>query len=83
LPRAYFVNQVAKKSGLEIINMVKNTQFDPSFIAFTEEEVAGTRHLTVLLMFESKSLMMNLFSLMLMPAETTSIFRRYLYDGRD
>ncbi|MCU0345290.1 MAG: YfhO family protein, partial [Ignavibacterium sp.] len=41
LPRAYFVNQVAKKSGLEIINMVKNTQFDPAYIAFTEEEVAG------------------------------------------
>jgi len=41
LPRAYFVNQVAKKSGLEIINMVKNMQFDPAYIAFTEEEVAG------------------------------------------
>jgi Bacterial membrane protein YfhO len=41
LPRAYFVNQVAKKSGLEIINMVKNTQFDPAYIAFTDEEVAG------------------------------------------
>jgi hypothetical protein len=41
LPRAYFVNQVAKKSGLEIITMVKNTQFDPAYIAFTEEEVAG------------------------------------------
>ena len=41
LPRAYFVNQVAKKSGSEIINMVKNTQFDPAYIAFTEEEVAG------------------------------------------
>jgi hypothetical protein len=41
LPRAYFVNKVTKKSGLEIINMVKNTQFDPAFIAFTEEEVAG------------------------------------------
>jgi hypothetical protein len=40
LPRAYFVNQVAKKSGSEIINMVKNTQFDPAYIAFTEEEVA-------------------------------------------
>jgi len=41
LPRAYFVDQVAKKSGLEIINMVKNTQFDPAFIAFTEEEISG------------------------------------------
>lgn len=41
LPRAYFVNQIAKKSGLEIINMVKNTQFDPAFIAFTEEDING------------------------------------------
>jgi uncharacterized membrane protein YfhO len=41
LPRAYFVNQVAKKTGTEIINMVKNTQFDPAYIAFTEEEVSG------------------------------------------
>lgn len=41
LPRAFFVNQVAKKSSLEIINMVKNTQFDPAFIAFTEEEISG------------------------------------------
>jgi len=41
LPRAYFVNQVAKKSGLEIINMVKNTQFVPAYIAFAEEEILG------------------------------------------
>ena len=41
MPRAYFVNQVAKKSAREIINMVKNTQFDPAYIAFTEEEVAS------------------------------------------
>jgi hypothetical protein len=41
LSRAYFVNQVAKKPGLEIINMVKNTQFDPAFIAFTNDEVQG------------------------------------------
>jgi len=41
LPRAYFVNQVAQKTGVEIINMVKNTQFDPAFIAFTEEEIQG------------------------------------------
>ncbi len=65
LPRAYFVNQVAKKSGLEIINMVKNTQFDPAYIAFTEEEIdRDSKHLTAQLMFESKNLMMNLFSLM-------------------
>lgn len=41
LPRAYFVNQVAKKSPMEIINMVKNTQFDPAYIAFTEEELTN------------------------------------------
>lgn len=39
LPRAYFVNRVEKKSGLEILNLVKNNQFDPKEIAFTEEEV--------------------------------------------
>jgi hypothetical protein len=41
LPRAYFVNQVLQKPAVEIINMVKNTQFDPAFIAFTDEEVKG------------------------------------------
>jgi hypothetical protein len=41
LPRAYFVNQVARKPALEILNMVKNTQFDPAYIAFTEEEIEG------------------------------------------
>jgi hypothetical protein len=41
LPRAYFVNQVAKKSGSEIINMVKDGQFDPAYIAFTDEEITG------------------------------------------
>lgn len=41
LPRAYFVNQVMKKPAIEIINMVKNTQFDPAFIAFTEEDIQG------------------------------------------
>ena len=41
LPRAYFVNRVDKKSGLEIINMVKDGQFDPLDIAFTDEEING------------------------------------------
>ncbi|MCW8803246.1 MAG: YfhO family protein [Ignavibacteriaceae bacterium] len=41
LPRAYFVNQVIKKPAIEVLNLVKNTQFDPSYIAFTEEEIAG------------------------------------------
>ncbi|RKZ00024.1 MAG: hypothetical protein DRQ13_01215 [Ignavibacteriae bacterium] len=39
LPRAYFVNRIEKKPALEIINMVKNNQFDPLDIAFTEKEI--------------------------------------------
>ena len=30
-----------KKPAIEILNLVKNTQFDPSFIAFTDEDVSG------------------------------------------
>jgi hypothetical protein len=41
LPRAYFVDKVSSKPAIEILNMVKNTQFDPKYIAFTEEEIAG------------------------------------------
>ncbi len=41
LPRAYFVNQLAAKTGIEVINLVKNSQFDPADVAFTEEEVTG------------------------------------------
>lgn len=41
LPRVYLVHQVNSKSGSEVINLVKNTQFDPAYIAFTEEEVSG------------------------------------------
>ena len=41
LPRAYFVNTVSKKPAIEVLNMVKNTQFDPRFIAFTDEEISG------------------------------------------
>jgi uncharacterized membrane protein YfhO len=39
LPRAYFVNRVEQKPAIEIINMVKNNQFDPADIAFVEEEI--------------------------------------------
>ncbi len=39
LPRAYFVNRVEQKPAIEIINSVKNSQFDPVDIAFIEEEV--------------------------------------------
>lgn len=37
LPRAYFVNAVQKASALEILNKVKNNQFDPKEIAFLED----------------------------------------------
>jgi len=40
LPRVYFVNRVEKKSAIEILNRVKNNQFDPADIAFTEEEIS-------------------------------------------
>ena len=36
LPRAYFVNEVQKASAMEILNKVKNNQFDPKEIAFVE-----------------------------------------------
>ena len=39
LPRVYFVNRLEKKSALEIINAVKNNQFDPLDIAFLTDEV--------------------------------------------
>jgi hypothetical protein len=41
LPRAYFVDTISKKSAMEIINLVKNTQFDPRYIAFVEEDLNG------------------------------------------
>lgn len=41
LPRAYFVDTIAKRSGIEILNMVKNTQFDPKHIAFVDEDIQG------------------------------------------
>ena len=37
LPRVYFVNSVQKASALEILNKVKNNQFDPKDIAFVED----------------------------------------------
>ena len=37
LPRAYFVNEVQKASAIEILNKVKNNQFDPKEIAFVED----------------------------------------------
>jgi len=40
LPRAYFVDRVEKKAAIEILNMVKNSQFDPAKIAFIEEEIS-------------------------------------------
>lgn len=37
LPRAYFVNSVQKATAIEILNKVKNNQFDPKEIAFVED----------------------------------------------
>lgn len=37
LPRAYFVDTVQKASAIEILNKVKNNQFDPKGIAFVED----------------------------------------------
>jgi hypothetical protein len=37
LPRAYFVNSVETKAGLEILNAVKNDQFDPREVAYINE----------------------------------------------
>jgi hypothetical protein len=36
LPRAYFVNSVQKATAIEILNNVKNDQFDPKEVAFVE-----------------------------------------------
>src|SRR5574338_196040 len=37
LPRAYFVNSVQKATAMEILNKVKNNQFDPKEIAYVED----------------------------------------------
>lgn len=39
LPRAYFVNKCEVKTPIEILNKVKNNEFDPKDIAFTEKEL--------------------------------------------
>jgi hypothetical protein len=38
LPRAYFVDGVQRASAIEILNKVKNNQFDPRQVAFLESE---------------------------------------------
>jgi len=43
LPRAYFVNRVETKSALQILNLVKNNQFDPLDVAFTEKDLEGIK----------------------------------------
>ena len=37
LPRAYFVNSVRTETAIQILNKVKNNQFDPKEIAFIED----------------------------------------------
>jgi hypothetical protein len=39
LPRAYFVNKTEVKSNSEILKKVKDNEFDPKEIAYTEKEV--------------------------------------------
>lgn len=37
LPRAYFVNSIEKATPIEILNKVKNNQFDPIEVAYVED----------------------------------------------
>ncbi len=37
LPRVYFVNSVQVKAGLQILNMIKNNEFDPKDVAFVDD----------------------------------------------
>ncbi len=39
LPRFYFVNNVTKAKGIEILNKIKNNEFDPKQTAFVEENI--------------------------------------------
>lgn len=39
LPRFYFVNNVYKAKGIEILNKIKNNEFDPKQTAFVEENI--------------------------------------------
>ncbi|MDP2303244.1 MAG: YfhO family protein [Ignavibacteria bacterium] len=39
LPRVYFVNRVEMKKGIDILNSIKNNEFNPAEIAYTEEAV--------------------------------------------
>lgn len=39
LPRFYFVDSVAKATGIEILNNIKNKKFDPKRKAFVEEDI--------------------------------------------
>ena len=38
LPRAYFVNKVEQKSGLDILNSMKANSFDPKDVAYLEDQ---------------------------------------------
>ncbi len=37
LPRAYFVNRIEKRPMIEVLNAIKNNQFDPKDVAYIEE----------------------------------------------
>ena len=38
LPRAYFVNKVEKKSGADVLNLIKENAFDPKEIAYVQDK---------------------------------------------
>lgn len=43
LPRVYFVNRVEKKEPIDILNNVKDAQFDPKDVAYVEKPMAVDR----------------------------------------
>ena len=38
MPRAYFVNKVEQKSGIDILNSMKSNSFDPKDVAYLEDQ---------------------------------------------
>ncbi len=39
LPRVYFVDSVRTETGMNLLNEIKNSSFDPKNVAFTEKEI--------------------------------------------
>ena len=40
LPRVYFVDSVRMETGINLLNEIKNSSFDPQEVAFTNEEIS-------------------------------------------